>query len=448
MREMIDVLCRLLLLSSVRMKRIYSPMDWITLILVSISLVFLIMSLFSINLMIYTWEHPERLRASGAPGSYLAPRLSFTVLLPARHEEAVIYETIKRVYAAQYPAHLLEIVVVCHATDTKTIAEVHRAIRDMGSSRIRVETFSTAPINKPHGLNVGLQRSSHEVVSVFDAEDDINPNIFQMVNTVMLKEGTGVVQAGVQLMNFADHWFGIHNCLEYFFWFKSGLHFYSSLGTIPLGGNTVFFRRSLLERIGGWDEHCLTEDAEIGLRLSALGESIRVIYDAKYVTREETPESVGAFIRQRTRWHQGFLQILRNGVWLTLPRFQQKLVAGYILSSPLIQSIVLLLWPLNIIEALWLKESVLVTMASFLPLYTFLFQLLITILGIFMFAKEYGLKFSLLRLPGMIITFIPYQILLGISAIRAIYRELRQQSSWEKTAHHGAHRPQATDFSA
>src|SRR5262249_53843996 len=157
-----------------------------------------------------------------------------------------------------------------------------------------------------------------EVVTIFDAEDDIHCDVFNMVNTVMLRERVGVVQAGVQLMNFRDHWFAPHNCLEYFFWFKSRLHFHAHVGMIPLGGNTVFLRRDLVDRVGGWDEQCLTEDADIGLRLSALGEPIRVVYDAQYVTREETPDSVSQFIKQRTRWQQGFVQILRKGTWRSL----------------------------------------------------------------------------------------------------------------------------------
>jgi cellulose synthase/poly-beta-1,6-N-acetylglucosamine synthase-like glycosyltransferase len=415
-------------------------MGWTTPVLLAISFVLFVTSLLALHLMLYSWEDPERLGASSAPSSFLSPRLSFAVLLPARHEEAVIYGTIKRVWSAHYPSRLLEIVVVCHADDTGTIAEAQRAIRDSGSHRIRVETFSAPPINKPHGLNVGFQRTSNQIVTIFDAEDDIDPNIFNMVNTVMLKEGVGIVQAGVQLMNFSDHWFGIHNCLEYFYWFKSGLHFFSKVGMIPLGGNTVFFRRDLLARVGGWDEHCLTEDAEIGLRLSVLGERIRVIYDTQHVTREETPDSVEAFIRQRTRWHQGFLQVLRKGSWLALPRFRQRLVATFALAYPIFQALFFLLWPLNILEAVWLKESVLVTMVSFLPLYTFLFQFLVTGLGAFLFTKEYGLRFSFPRLLGMAITYIPYQLLLGISAVRAVSRELRRQHNWEKTTHRGAHR--------
>jgi len=46
---------------------------------------------------------------------------------------------------------------------------------------------------------------------------------------------------------------------------------------VPLGGNTVFLRRDLLEQIGGWDQDCLTEDADVGIRLSTTGVPIRVL---------------------------------------------------------------------------------------------------------------------------------------------------------------------------
>src|SRR6266849_1661733 len=415
-------------------------MNWFTPVVVVISLVLLAQSLLTLYLMLYTWEHPERLHASSAPASYLSARFSFSVLLPARHEEAVIYETIKRVWAAHYPSHLLEIIVICHADDTGTISEAQRAIRNSGSRQIHIATFSNPPINKPHGLNAGFWRTSNQIVTIFDAEDDIDPNIFNMVNTIMVKEGTGIVQAGVQLMNFNDHWFGIHNCLEYFFWFKSRLHFHSKVGMIPLGGNTVFIRRDLIERVGGWDEHCLTEDAEVGLRLSLLGEPIRVVYDAQHVTREETPNSTASFIRQRTRWHQGFLQVLRKGTWLALPKLSQKFLAFYTLSYPIFQAMLVLLWPLTIVAMFSLKEHVLVAILTFLPLYSLLLQFVVTAVGAFMFTKEYGLKFSFPKLIGMAITFLPFQWLQGISAVRGVYRELRNQNNWEKTAHVGAHR--------
>jgi len=44
-------------------------------------------------------------------------------------------------------------------------------------------------------------------------------------------------------------------------WFRSRLHGHAQSGFIPLGGNTVFIRRSLIEQVGGWDGDCLAETA-------------------------------------------------------------------------------------------------------------------------------------------------------------------------------------------
>jgi cellulose synthase/poly-beta-1,6-N-acetylglucosamine synthase-like glycosyltransferase len=211
---------------------------------------------------------------------------------------------------------------------------------------------------------------------------------------------------------------------------------------IPLGGNTVFIRRDLIDRVGGWDERCLTEDADIGLRLSLLGEPIRVVYDSQHVTREETPDSSSAFIRQRTRWHQGFLQVLRKGYWLALPRFSQRLLAIYTFSYPIFQAVLLVLWPLTLLAIVFLKGPDLLAILSFLPLYALVLQFVVTAVCAFMFAKEYGLKLSPTGLIVMVITFFPFQWLQSISAARGVYRELRGKNNWEKTKHIGAHRLQ------
>ena len=420
----------------------------LSLIVSLIALALFAQTAFSVYLMLYAWHRPEQLEAGSGPRSFLPPRLSFTVLLPARREEAVIFETIKRVLNARYPEHLVEVLVMCHASDVGTIAEAERARRELGMARLRVETFADGPITKPHGLNVGLQRSSNEVVTVFDAEDDVDADIFNVINTVMQEEETGIVQGGVQLMNFRDHWFGSLNCLEYFFWFKSRLHFHAHVGMIPLGGNTVFVRRPLLERVGGWDEHCLTEDADVGIRLSALGERIRVVYDAQHVTREETPPNVGAFVRQRTRWSQGFLQVMGKGAWRTLPRRGQRLLAVYTLGYPLLQAILMLLWPLTLAALFWVKLPVPVVMVAFLPLYAFGLQYLANVVGAYHFCREYQLRFPLLLPISLAISFFPFQWLLGIAAVRAVYRQLSSQSNWEKTTHVGAHRKPAIALAA
>src|SRR3972149_1074405 len=236
----------------------------------------------------------------------------------------------------------MEVLVICESGDLGTIAKANEKIESLrkdGISNARVVTFDDRPINKPHGLNVGLRQSRNEVVTIFDAEDEVHADIFNVVNTVIEHTNVRVVQSGVQLMNYASSWYSTLNVLEYFFWFKSRLHYHAQLGMIPLGGNTVFFRRDLLEEIGGWDESNLTEDADIGIRISTLGEPVRVVYDDRYVTKEEKPPTLAPFIRQRTRRSQGFLQTLRKGTWTKLPTWTQRLLALYTLAFPTFQAV-------------------------------------------------------------------------------------------------------------
>src|SRR5207244_6933712 len=122
---------------------------------------------------------------------------------------------------------------------------------------------------------------------IFDAEDEPHPDILNIINTSMLNEDIDAVQSGVQLMNHNTKWFCFLNVLEYFFWFKSSMHFFARIGMTPPGGNTVFVRRELLEQLGGWDVNCLTEDAELCIRLCLAQACLRLFYDDEYVTREE-----------------------------------------------------------------------------------------------------------------------------------------------------------------
>jgi hypothetical protein len=40
----------------------------------------------------------------------------------------------------------------------------------------------------------------------------------------------------------------------------------------------------------------------------------------------------------------------------------------------------------------------------------------------------------------MIVTWLPYQMVLAYAAVRAVRRQLAGQGNWEKTTHLGAHR--------
>ncbi len=400
--------------------------------------------LFTLWLMLSAWDRPARLRATAGPQRFREPRLSFTVLIPARDEELVIGETIAQVADANYPPELLEIIVICQRDDPRTLGAVQRHTGHVGPGRARLVIYDEAPFNKPHALNVGFASAHGDVVTVFDAEDDVHPDIFNVMNTVMLEERVGVVQGGVQLMNFKEHWFSAFNCVEYFFYFRSRLHFNASIGMVPLGGNTVSMRRELVERVGGWDESCLTEDADIGVRLSALGEPIRVVYDSRWVTREETAHSRRALVKQRTRWCQGFLQIFLKGDWRRLRGKRRRALAAATFGQPILDGLLITFVPLIPLALIYLKLPVLAAMITLTPLYVVGLQLLAGTLGLIEFGRLYGERVPVHLVARMPFTYLACQWLIGYSAARAIVRLARGRSDWEKTEHRGAHRTATT----
>ena len=89
--------------------------------LVFFSVLVALQSAHTLYLTLYTWDRPPA--EARAPEHFLPPMLSFTVMLPARHEEAVIATTIERVVRANYPARLIQVLVVCSVDDDGTIAE-------------------------------------------------------------------------------------------------------------------------------------------------------------------------------------------------------------------------------------------------------------------------------------------------------------------------------------
>ncbi len=409
--------------------------------LVFFSVLVTLQSAHTLYLTLYTWDRPPA--EARAPEHFLPSRLSFTVMLPARHEEAVIATTIERVVRARYPANLIQVLVVCSADDDGTIAKAREKIENLrreGYRNVSVVVFDDKPINKPHGLNAALPNATHDVVTIFDAEDDIHPDIFNVVNTVMESEHVKVVQAGVQLMNFDSNWFSALNVLEYFFWFKSRLHYHARKGAITLGGNTVFFDRALLVHIGGWDERNLTEDADIGLRLSGTGEKIRVVYDDRYVTREETPPTLGQFIKQRTRWSQGFIQTLLKGTWKGLPTRRQRWLAAYTLAFPMFQTLLGIYFLFSLVTMFSLKTPVQVALISYLPVVMLIAHFLVSVVGLREFTAAHGLKMTRTDVIRLAVAWLPYQLVLAYAAGRAVARQMRGISNWEKTAHVGAHR--------
>jgi cellulose synthase/poly-beta-1,6-N-acetylglucosamine synthase-like glycosyltransferase len=385
--------------------------------------------------MLYAWRTPGSLAESRLTRDDREPAHSFSLIVPARHEEAVLETTLSRLAETAHPA--FEVLVVVGDDDPAT-REVAERVADRNPGIVNVVVDDSFPKSKPKALNAALPHCSGGITGVFDAEDDVHPALLERVDQCFQKTGADVVQAGVQLMNFRSSWLTVRNVLEYYFWFRSRLHLHARQGFIPLGGNTVFVRTSLLRAVSGWDPDCLAEDCELGVRLSSHGARTAVFYEPELVTREECPPTLSAFTRQRTRWNQGYLQTLRKGYWRRLP-IRQRALGLYILGQPYLMAIAWLLIPIALTTAIVVKAPVPITLVSFAPALPMLSVLGAELAGIGDFCRAYGERPSLRDYRRLVLGLPLYQAVLAFAAVRAVAREARGDRGWEKTAHHGLH---------
>ena len=417
------------------------PPSWQLLLLNGV-LMILSLGLFTVSgttlwWMLHAWRSPDALAATGFRRRAAGAPRSFSLLLPARHEQEVLGDTIDTLARLDHPKY--EVIVIIGHDDPET-EFVARAAAARYPRLVRVVIDYHLPKNKPKALNTALRKCRGDIVGVFDAEDEVHPGLLRLVEARFEESGADVVQAGVQLMNVQTSWWSLRNCLEYYFWFRSRLHFHAEKRFIPLGGNTVFTRTELLREAGGWDPDCLAEDCEIGVRLSTRGAVVAVAYDPKAVTREETPGSIRAFLKQRTRWDQGFLQVLRKGEWRKLPSLRQRWLARYTLVMPLLQAATGALMPLSLASMFLLKVPMPTALVTFLPLAPTLVTMAVESAALGEFGREFGLRIRFRDHARLLLGTVPYQLLLAAAAVRSVWRQSRGQGGWEKTTHNNAHR--------
>src|SRR5205823_3742389 len=80
--------------------------------------------------------------------------------------------------------------------------------------------------------------------------------------------------------------------------------------SIIFAGTMGLLRRSVLQKLGGWNEWCITEDAETSLRILKAGYS--GLYVARSFGRGIMPLTFASLKSQRFRWCFGGMQILRR----------------------------------------------------------------------------------------------------------------------------------------
>jgi cellulose synthase/poly-beta-1,6-N-acetylglucosamine synthase-like glycosyltransferase len=231
-----------------------------------------------------------------------------SIIVALYNEADIAPRLVRRLAQIDYPADLMDVILAVEAEDHITLdaladAELPPWMRVVVVPEGQVKT-------KPRALNHAFDHARGAIIGVYDAEDAPDPDQLHRVVERFQRSGPEVacLQGVLDYYNPRTNWLSRCFTIEYAGWFRLVLPGLARLGlVVPLGGTTLFFRREVLDRLGAWDAHNVTEDADLGMRLARMGYRCRTITSRTY---EEATFHLGAWSKQRTRWLKGWMQTL------------------------------------------------------------------------------------------------------------------------------------------
>nr|WP_255561606.1 glycosyltransferase [Pseudohoeflea sp. DP4N28-3] len=268
-------------------------------------------------------------------GNCLPPGLPvYTILVALKDEAAMVPQLTRGLAQLHWPKSRLDIKFVCESDDEATIAALKAHARGPQYEIVLVPPHG--PATKPKALQYALAGARGEFLTIYDAEDVPAPAQLLEAWTLFQKgdETLGCVQAPLAVANYRRNWLTALFALEYGGWFRGVVPILSRCRLpIPLGGTSNHFRTATLIAIGGWDPYNVTEDADVGFRLSMAGYRTQA---AHFATIEAAPETLGVWMKQRSRWLKGWAQ-----TWLVLLRQPLRLSACFGVSGSVMMQVII-----------------------------------------------------------------------------------------------------------
>ncbi|MBT8049908.1 MAG: glycosyltransferase, partial [Gammaproteobacteria bacterium] len=257
------------------------------------------------------WQHlgrrqPLRLRQP-QPNDRL-PKVSIHVPIYNEPPEMVI-ASLEALARLDYPD--FEVLVVDNNTrDPAMWQPVGAHCRRLGG---RFRFFHVAPLAgfKAGALNFALEHThpAAEVIGVIDSDYQVEPSWLRELAPLFTDPDITIVQAPQDYRDGHESLFKAMCQAEYRGFFQIGMVTRNERDAIIQHGTMTLVRRSSLVSVDGWSEWCITEDAELGLKLFEQGHS--AIYIARSYGRGLVPNTFLDFKKQRFRWAYGAMLILR-----------------------------------------------------------------------------------------------------------------------------------------
>lgn len=258
--------------------------------------------------------------------TYEARKLhKFAFIIAARNEQAVIGNLINSIKQQNYPAELIDVIVVADncTDDTAQIAREHGAIC--------YERFNNMLVGKGYALDYCFNKiveqfgdyTAYDGYFIFDADNVIDKNYVKEMNKVF-DRGYNVITSYRNSKNYDTNWI----TSGYSLWFIREAKYLNNprmmlKTSCAVSGTGFLVNSSIIKKNNGWKFNLLTEDIQFSVVNILEGEKIGYCESAMFY--DEQPTTFKQSWNQRMRWSKGFYQVMfRYGRELIAMMFKKR----------------------------------------------------------------------------------------------------------------------------
>jgi glycosyltransferase involved in cell wall biosynthesis len=221
----------------------------------------------------------------------------------------MVIQTLESLRSLDYPNY--EIHVLDDNTDDEALWRPVEAWCQQHD--VKFVHLSDWPGYKSGALNYALEHmveGSCELIGVIDSDYQIDPHFLKLCAPLFDDPKVGFIQAPQDYRDWQSAPFYRRLYYSYKYFFAVSQPSRNERDGAIFAGTMGLIRRRALEQAGGWDEWCITEDAELSLRILRNGWS--GLHVDQSFGKGIMPLTFEALKGQRFRWCFGGIQILRQ----------------------------------------------------------------------------------------------------------------------------------------
>ncbi len=264
------------------------------------------------------WKRKWARKFEPVTGAALADAPKVSIHVPCYNEPPeMVINTLDHLAALDYPN--FEVLVIDNNTKDAAIWQPLQDYCAGLGDRFRFFHLPQWPGFKAGALNFALKETAADadIVAVIDSDYAVEPQWLAALVPYFDQAETALVQSPQAYRGWQGNAFKTMCNWEYAGFFNIGMMQRNERNAIIQHGTMTMIRRKTMDSANGWAEWCITEDAELGLRLFEEGHD--AVYCPEPFGRGLVPDSFGAYKDQRFRWAYGAVQIIKRHWRLLLP---------------------------------------------------------------------------------------------------------------------------------